>query len=183
MLENDNISLVHFGQYGYDGIDGNGADPNIIVSTNSVDIPIDEWQPFNNSVYNRTNIYIAQFEQQSDGSLVEIERLFSIDDVDRQYFPTKPFLDGMTYDFDGNVWFATQINHTESRLSIINGNGQFLGEILLGNEFAIAAINYNDADGYYYGGMVSIPLFRNGKYFRIPSINVNKRKEMRKEGV
>ena len=64
-----------------------------------MDIPIDEWRPFNNSISNRTNIYIAQFEQQSDGSLVGLDRLYSID-VDHEYFPTKPFLDEMTYDFE-----------------------------------------------------------------------------------
>ena len=178
LLNNDEITLEHFGQYGYDGIDGN--DDGIIVATNTVDIPIDEWEPFDNDIFNRTNIYIAQFKQESDGSLTELNRLFSIDDIEYQYFPTKPFLDGMTYDFNNNIWFATQINHTESRLSIINDNGQFLGEILLGNEFTIAAIYYAP-DGYYYGGMVSIPLFRNGKFFRIPSININKNNKKNKK--
>jgi len=164
VTDNDKIYEEVVSVYGAVGIDGKG---DRVIAGNTIDFPDDEYGVFDFTQSNRDLIGIEEYEKDPQtGALTYKRQYYDIED-DPEYFETKPFLDGITFDLDDNVWACTKINFTYSRISIVNDKPKYIGNIEFPPEFQLAAIELA-GDGYFYGGMVQVPTnFMSGRFFRI----------------
>ena len=164
VTDNDKIYLEVVSIYGSVGIDGSG---NRVITANTIDFPDDEYQVFDVSKSNRELFGIEEYKKHPiTGSLTFKKEYYRIDDGP-EYFETKPFLDGIAFDLDDNVWITTKINFTHSRISIVNDKPEYIGNIEFSAENQVVAIELA-GDDYFYGSMVQYNTgFMGGKLFRI----------------
>ena len=178
VTDNDNIYEEVVSVYGSVGIDGAG---NRVIAANTIDFPDDEYEVFDFTRSNRDLIGIEEYKKHPQtGALTYKKQYYEIED-DPEYFETKPFLDGIAFDLDENVWITTKINFTYSRISIVNDKPEYIGNIEFTPENQVVAIELA-GDGYFYGSMVQYPTnFISGKLFRIQYKQKKAKKDKKKK--